>query len=36
LVLLLGDSGPSIARNVKVVLDPAPPATLDVKPILEM
>src|SRR5215203_6453455 len=36
LVLLLGNSGPSIARNVKVVFDPAPPATLDIKPILEI
>jgi hypothetical protein len=36
LVLLLGNSGPSIARNVKVILDPAPPATLDIKPILEI
>jgi hypothetical protein len=35
LVLLLGNSGPSIARNVKVVFDPAPPSTLDIKPILE-
>jgi hypothetical protein len=36
LVLLLGNSGPSIARNVKVVFDPAPPATLDITPILEI
>jgi hypothetical protein len=36
LVLLLGNSGPSIARNVKVILDPAPPAALDIKPILEI
>jgi hypothetical protein len=36
LVLLLGNSGPSIARNVKVVFDPAPAATLDIKPILEI
>ena len=36
LVLLLGSSGPSIARNVKVVFDPAPPSTLDIKPILEI
>jgi hypothetical protein len=35
LVLLLGNSGPSIARNVKVLFDP-PPATLDIKPILEI
>ena len=28
LVLLLGNSGPSIARNVKVTFDPAPPSTL--------
>src|SRR4030095_15121730 len=27
LVLLLGNSGPSIARKVKVVFDPAPPST---------
>jgi hypothetical protein len=33
---LLGNSGPSIARNVKVVFDPAPPSTLDIKPILEI
>jgi hypothetical protein len=36
LVLLLGNSGPSIARNVKVVFDPAPPSTLNIKPILEI
>jgi hypothetical protein len=36
LLLLLGNSGPSIARDVKVVFDPAPPATLDIKPILEI
>jgi len=36
LVLLLGNSGPSIARNVKVVFDPAPPSTLDIKSILEI
>jgi hypothetical protein len=36
LVLLLGNAGPSIARNVKVVFDPAPSATLDIKPILEI
>jgi hypothetical protein len=36
LVLMLGNSGPSIARNVKVVFDPAPPSTLDIKPILEI
>jgi hypothetical protein len=35
LVLLLGNSGPSIARNVKGTFDPAPPSTLDIKPILE-
>jgi hypothetical protein len=35
-VLLLGNSGPSIARNVKVTFDPAPPSTLDLKPILEI
>src|SRR4030095_589300 len=34
LVLLLGNSGPSIARNVKVILDPAPPSTLDIEPVL--
>src|SRR5215204_859861 len=34
--LLLGNSGPSIARNVKVLFDPVPPATLDIKPILEI
>jgi hypothetical protein len=33
LVLLLGNSGPSIARNVKVVFDPAPPSRVDIKPI---
>jgi hypothetical protein len=36
LVLLLGNSGPSIARDVKVVFDPAPPPTVDIKPILEI
>jgi hypothetical protein len=36
LVLLLGNSGPSLARNVKVVFDPAPPSTLDIRPILEI
>ena len=36
LVLLLGNSGPSIARDVKVTFDPAPPSTLDIKPILEI
>jgi hypothetical protein len=36
LVLLLGNCGPSVARNVKVVFDPALPATLDIKPILEI
>jgi hypothetical protein len=36
LLLLLGNSGPSIARNVKMVFDPAPPSTLDTKPILEI
>jgi hypothetical protein len=30
------NSGPSIARNVKAVFDPAPPSTLDIKPILEI
>jgi hypothetical protein len=36
LVLLLGNSGPSIARNVKVVFDPAPPSRVDIKPIFEI
>jgi hypothetical protein len=36
LVLLLGNSGPSIARNVKVTFDPAPPSRVDIKPILEI
>ena len=36
LALLLGNSGPSIARNVKVTFDPAPPSTLDIKPILQI
>jgi hypothetical protein len=36
LVLLLGNCGPSVARNVKVVFDPAPPAMLDIKPVLEI
>jgi hypothetical protein len=36
LVLLLGNSGPSIGRKVKVTFDPAPPSTLDIKPILEI
>jgi hypothetical protein len=36
LVLLLGNSGPSVARNVKVIFDPAPPATVDIKPILQI
>jgi hypothetical protein len=36
LVLLLGNSGPSVARNVRVVFDPAPPATLDIAPVLEI
>jgi hypothetical protein len=34
-LVLLGNSGPSIARNVKVTFDPAPQSTLDIKPILE-
>ena len=34
LVLLLGNSGPSIARNVRVSFDPAPPVTEAIKPIL--
>jgi hypothetical protein len=36
LVLLLGNCGPSIARTVNVIFDPPPPATLDIKPILEI
>jgi hypothetical protein len=36
LVLLLGNSGPSIARNVKVTFDPAPLSRVDIKPILEI
>jgi hypothetical protein len=36
LALLLGNSGPSIARNVKVTFDPALPSALDIKPILEI
>jgi hypothetical protein len=36
LVLLLGNSGPSIARNVKVIFDPVPPSRVDIKPILEI
>jgi hypothetical protein len=36
LVLLLGNSGPSIARSVKVVFDPAPPSRVDIKPIFEI
>ena len=35
-LLLLGNSGPSIARSVKVTFDPAPPSTLEIKPILEI
>jgi len=35
-VLLLGNSGPSIARNVKVIFDPAPPSRVDMKPMLEI
>jgi hypothetical protein len=31
LALLLGNSRPSIARNVKVSFDPTPPSTLDIK-----
>jgi hypothetical protein len=34
LMLLLGNSGPSIARNVRVTFDPAPPVTEAMKPIL--
>ena len=36
LVLLLGNSGPNIARNVRMTFDPAPPSILDLKPILEI
>jgi hypothetical protein len=36
LLLLVGNSGPSIARNVKVTFEPAPPALQDIEPILEM
>jgi hypothetical protein len=36
LVLLLGNTGPSIAHKVKVILDPAPPSTLDIKPVLKI
>jgi hypothetical protein len=36
LLLLLGNSGPSIARSVKVTFDPAPPSTLEIEPILEI
>jgi hypothetical protein len=36
LLLLLGNSGPSIARSVRVTFDPAPPSTLEIKPILEI
>ena len=36
LLLLLGNSGPSIARDVKVTFDPAPLATLNIKPILDI
>jgi hypothetical protein len=36
LVLLLGNSGPSVARNVQVVFDPAPPSMLDIAPVLEI
>jgi hypothetical protein len=31
LPLLLGNSRPSIARNVRVSFDPIPPSTLDIK-----
>jgi hypothetical protein len=36
LVLLLGNSGPSLARNVRLTFDPAPPATVDIKLTLEI
>ena len=35
-LLLLGNSGPSIARSVKVTFDPAPPSALGIEPILEI
>jgi hypothetical protein len=37
LVLLVGNSGPSIAHNVKVTFDPEPPSlpVVNIKPILE-
>jgi hypothetical protein len=36
LVLLLGNAGTSLARNVKVTFDPAPPSTKDIKEVLEI
>jgi hypothetical protein len=36
LVLLLGNSGPSIARNVKLMFDPPPPSQVDIKEALEI
>jgi hypothetical protein len=36
LVLLLGNLGPSIARNVKLMFDPTPTAQLDIKPVFEI
>jgi hypothetical protein len=36
LVLLLGNAGQSLARNVKVTFDPAPPSTRDIKEVLEI
>ena len=36
LVLLLGNAGPSLARNVKVTFDPAPPSTKDIKEVLNI
>jgi hypothetical protein len=36
LVLLLGNAGQSLARNVKVTFDPALPSTQDIKEVLEI
>jgi hypothetical protein len=36
LVLLLGNAGSSMARNVKVIFDPPPPSTQDIKEVLEI
>ena len=35
LVMLVGNSGPSIAHKVKVTFDPEPPSLLNIKPIIE-